>query len=120
VLPAELVFDRHSFQRTTIAENFRKQTQAMGITWTETINPKHKLVSERYTQYLNSLCKDYPGYLGKGVTAKSKDARLSPEHYKELAKRKNHLTKDEVIAIMADVVKRYNDMPIKPLGGLSP
>ncbi len=120
VLPAEIVSDNHSYHRTLTASNFKAATELKGVMFNVSINPQRKAMLERHWQYLNSLLKDYKGYLGQGVTAKNKDARRNPEMLAELAKPENLLTEGEIKAIMAAAIMEYNQSPLNSLEGKSP
>ena len=120
VFPGELVSDQHSFHRTNIAARLRAETEKMGAVWTVTINAQRNQLAERYNQYLDGLCKDFAGYLGKNMTATGKDARPSPETLTQYAKTANFKTADEIKAIAAYVIKEFNNMKLEPLEGLSP
>lgn len=119
-LPTELVFDKHSFQQTDIAESFRQGAKAKGVHYTVTTNPQYKAQIERYLQYLNSILKDYPGYLGGGITAKNDSFKISKEQQAELIKPSNWKTNEEVKGIVASAVFSYNNTELDPLNGLSP
>lgn len=118
--PYEIVSDMHSFNRTQTAEKLKHGLKMLGVTWTATLNAQGKAIAERYQQYLDALCKDYPQYLGKGITSKSRDARRNPETYKELSKPQNMLTEQQIVAIAAEVVMRYNAKPLAIHGNVSP
>lgn len=120
VFPGELVADKHSFHKTTIAARLRAETERMGAVWTVTINAQRNQLAERYNQYLDALCKDFAGYLGKNVTATGKDARPAQEVLANYAKTANFKSIDEIKAIAAYVVKEFNNMALEPLEGLSP
>ncbi len=120
VFPGELVSDKHSFHQTTTAARLRNETERMGAIWTVTINAQRNQLAERYNQYLDALCKDFAGYLGKNVTATSKDARPAPEVLTQYAKTANFKTIDEIKAIAAYVVKEFNNTPLEVLEGNSP
>jgi hypothetical protein len=120
VFPGELVSDKHSFHKTEIAARLRTETERMGAVWTVTINAQRNQLAERYNQYLDALCKEFAGYLGKNMTATSRDARPSPEALTVYAKTANFKTPEEIKAIAAYVVKEFNKMPLEPLEGLSP
>lgn len=120
VVAAELVFDKHSFQKTEIAGRLRTETERMGVVWTVTMNAQRNQIAERYNQHLDSLCKDFEGYTGKNITAKGKDSRPSPEAMEQIAKPKNWKTDEEIKAIAVHVVNEFNNTPLDVLGGKSP
>ena len=120
VLPAEIVSDNHSYHRTITASNFKAATELKGVMFNVSVNAQRKAVLERHWQYLNSLLKDYKGYLGQSPTAKNKDARRNPETYTELAKTENFLTEGEIKAIMAAAIMEYNQSPLNSLEGKTP
>lgn len=121
VLPAEFVFDKHSYHKTDIAKRFRSETEKRGIIWTISTNPQRKAIVERYFQFLDAYIKvNYTQYLGQGITAKNKNARRNPETYIELRKPENILTETEVKAIIVDTIIQYNSTPLEVIGNISP
>lgn len=121
VLPAEFVFDKHSYHKTDVAKRFRAETERMGIAWTVSTNPQRKAIVERYFQYLDAVVKENcTGYMGQGVTARNKNARRNPETYTELRKTENLHTEDEVRVIIADTILQYNATQLPALGNISP
>lgn len=120
VFPAELVMDSHSFTKTKIAERLMQETNGMGAAWTITTNAQRNQLTERYNQHLDAICKDYTGYLGKNITATSKDARPSDEHLAILAKPANQLTEEEIQAIGFLIVDKFNKSPLTALEGMTP
>jgi transposase InsO family protein len=120
VFPFELVSDKHSFHKTEVASRLRMETERMGATWTVTINAQRNQLAERYNQYLDAICKDFEGYLGKNITATSKDARPSPEALQQLAKTANFKSRDEIKAIADYIVLEFNKTPLSVLEGKSP
>ena len=120
VFPGEIVMDKHSFTKTEIAARICAETERMGAIWTVTINAQRNQLAERYNQYLDALCKDFAGYLGKNLTATGKDARPSQEALTQYGKTANFKTADEIKAIAAHVVTAFNKMELEPLEGVSP
>lgn len=107
VLPFELVMDNHSFVTTQSAFNFEALLKKVGGILTTTSNPRQKIIVERYIQNLNSLFKMYAGYLGQSIRSKSIEAVASNEQKSEFAK--NFKSKNEVIAIVTQVIEDYNN-----------
>lgn len=120
VFPYEIVTDKHSFHQTKSAALLRVETERMGAIWTVTVNAQRNQLAERYNQYLDALCKEYTGYLGKNITAKGKDAHPTPENLTEAAKTRNQKTVDEVKTIAAAIVTEFNNTPLPILGKVSP
>jgi transposase InsO family protein len=120
VFPGELVSDKHSFHRTQVAARLKTETERMGAVWTITINAQRNQLAERYNQHLDTLCKEFPGYTGKNMTATGKDARPSAEALTETAKPANWKTEAEIRTIAGYVVKEFNKSPLEPLNGISP
>jgi len=120
VFPGELISDKHSFHKTEIAARLRTETERMGAVWTVTVNAQRNQLAERYNQYLDAECKEFAGYLGKNMTATSKDARPSPEALTGYAKTANFKTPDEIKVIADYIVKEFNKKPLELLEGLSP
>jgi len=120
VFPGELVSDKHSFHKTEIASRLRTETEKMGAVWTVTINAQRNQLAERYNQYLDAICRDFAGYLGKNMTATGKDARPAPEVITEYAKTANQKTAEEIKAIAAYIVAEFNNTKLETLEGLTP
>lgn len=120
VLPGEMVMDKHSFHKTEVADGLKEAMERRGVVWTVSMNAQRKAVAERYFQYLDSICKNYSGYLGKGITAKGADARRNKETYTKLISKSNQRTHDETILIAADIVDVYNKQSLPALNGLTP
>lgn len=73
-LPFEIVSDNHSFNQTTIAENFKAELDSMGCTWTVTDNPRYKTIVERSFKTLAALfMKKQYGYIGEGIKTRNPD-----------------------------------------------
>lgn len=106
-LPLELLSDRHSFNKTGEALNFKEAIEAFGTKYTLTSNPQYNSISERYNQYLDSIYKDYYGYLGEGVKSKRANAHPKQEMIDDAAK--NQLSHDEIILIGIKSVHEYNE-----------
>lgn len=120
VFPSEIVCDKHSFHKTAIAARLKAETEKMGATWTVSFDAQRNAIAERYNQYLDCYCKEYDGYLGKNITAKSKDARPAPEAIEQYRKTANHKTVDEIKAIASAIVLQFNKEKLSALGGISP
>lgn len=111
LLPFEIVTDNHAFNKTEEAKNIIRLFKKKGCRWTVTQNPQHKAIVERYNQHLDTLCRDYYGYLGQGIQSKSIDALASPEMAEQYSK--NFLSKEEIRGIAVAVVETYNKTPQK-------
>ncbi len=111
VLPFEIITDNHSFNETKECENLISLLNKKGTKWTVTSNPQHKAIVERYNQNIDALCKEYGGYLGKGIRSRSIDAVTSDEMKTEFAK--DFLSENEVRAISVAVVEKYNKIVLK-------
>ena len=120
VFPGELVSDKHSFHKTEIAARLKIETERMGAVWTVTVNAQRNQLAERYNQYLDAECKEFAGYLGKNMTATSKDARPSPEALTGYAKTANFKTPEEIKIIADYIVKEFNSKSLDALEGVSP
>src|ERR1035438_4501119 len=120
VFPGELCQDKHSFTKTAIAARLRTETEKMGAVWTITINAQRNAIAERYGQYLDAICKEFTGYLGKNVTATGKDSRPAQEVLTEYARTANFKTLEEIKTIAAYVVTTFNNTALPVLDNLSP
>ena len=107
VLPFEIVMDNHSFTQTQAAFNFEAFLNKYGSRLTKTSNPRQKIIVERYIQNLNSLFKEYSGYLGQSIRSKSIEAVASDEQKTQYAK--NFKSKNDVLAITTLVIEDYNN-----------
>lgn len=106
ILPFEILTDNHAFNQTKEAKNLQSLLAKKGTNWIVTQNPQYKSIVERYNKHLDNLCKDYYGYLGEGVRAKSIDALAKPEMIDQYIK--NLLSEQEIIGIAIEIVERYN------------
>lgn len=113
-LPFEIVSDNHSFNKTTEAANFKTIAEKIGVTFTVTSNPQHKNRIERSNKYLDALCRDYYGYTGEGLRAKSDDARPKDELLTQYAA--TQTTVDEVKLIAIKIVTDFNNQIQKATG----
>ena len=109
-LPFEIVSDNHSFNQTTIAENFKAELDSMGCTWTVTDNPRYKTIVERSFKTLAALfMKKQYGYIGEGIKTRNPDGRTSQELFDKYTSGKGWLTFDQVVAIAVYCVHEYNN-----------
>lgn len=117
---AELVSDKHSFHKTDVAAQLKSRLEAMGGVFTVTENAQRNQLVERCNQYLDKICADFEGYIGKNITARGRDARPSPEALVTIGKPRNQKTTEEIKTIAAFVVAEYNRTAQRPLGDVSP
>jgi hypothetical protein len=118
--PHELIMDKHSFTRTQNAALLFSEAERMGSTITETTNPQGKAIVERQNQNLDAIWKDYPHYLGGGLTSKNINARPKQEAINEAYKPKNYLVPEQFRAIVMASIHKFNDTPQAVLDGLTP
>ena len=118
-IPKELIMDKHSASKTNEFTSFIEVVEKLGCKVIATLNPQSKAYIERHNQYLDRICKEYPEWLGQGISSK-KPIRRSPEAMKELAKTKNQLSPNEVVARGLIIVEKFNQMELKPIGNISP
>jgi hypothetical protein len=111
-LPFEILTDNHSFNQTKEAEYFISEISKYGCKWTVTSNPQHKSIIERGNKYLDTICREYPGYLGSGITSKNIDARPKQEIMDENGKPSNWLTEDEIKLIQIAIIENFNNSRI--------
>lgn len=105
-LTTEIVTDNHAFNQTKEAEYLKEETEKMGVTWTVTSNPRHKSIIERYNKHLDTLCREYTGYLGEGIKSKNVDARPKQELIDQYAK--EFLSEREIKLISLEIVEKWN------------
>ena len=120
VLPGEAVTDKHSWTKGMEGSRILLGAEKRGTRVTVTINAQRNQVAERHNRYLDALCEDYEGYLGKNITAKSKDGRPAPEAMEQYRKAGKFKTDSEVAAIAQSIIIKYNHAPLDILDGLSP
>ncbi|MEO6456540.1 MAG: transposase family protein [Ginsengibacter sp.] len=118
-LPFEILTDNHSFNQTKEAEYFKSEIDKIGTHFTVTSNPQHKSIIERYNKHLDSLCKDYSGYVGEGIRSRNVDARPKQEMLDDYAKPQNQLTKEAIQLIGIEIVDRFNST-VLPKQGKTP
>ena len=108
-LPYEMVTDNHSYNRTQEGQNFKAETEKLGVHWTVTHNPQHKSIIERLVKKLNDqYFKLHKGYIGQGIKSRERDAHTSPELKDKYQKSCYWLTDDEIRAIAVMVIDDYN------------
>jgi transposase InsO family protein len=106
VLPFEILTDNHAFNQTQEAKHLQALLMKKGTQWTVTQNPQHKAIVERYNNHLDTLCKDYYGYLGQGIRSKSIEALAKPEMIDQYIK--NLVPENEINARVISIVESYN------------
>ncbi|NDV83088.1 DDE-type integrase/transposase/recombinase [Bacteroides sp. 51] len=118
-LPYEIVSDNHSFNQTKIAEEFKKQLDQLGCTWTVSSNPRYKSLIERsFRTFGEQYCKEHYGYIGSGIKSKGKDARTSQELFDSYTSANGWLSIDQIKAILVYCVEEFNKRTDKH--GLTP
>ena len=119
VLPAEIVSDNHSFNKTAEAEHFKEQLlNKYGVTWSVSMNPRRKSVIERsFNTFGEGFCKDKPGYLGQGIKSRRKNARPAQELIDESVK--NFLSESQITLLAGRCIEEYNNYSFSS-GRLSP
>ncbi|MFV0538392.1 MAG: transposase family protein [Dysgonomonas sp.] len=115
VLPAEIVTDNHAFNKTCEAANIKGAMDKHGVTWTVDSNPRRKAILERSFGILGAKhFKEYYGYIGHGITSRSKTARTQQELRDEYTKNSSRfLDFGQIVTITCDAIRNYNDK-IKP------
>ena len=107
VIPAEIVSDNHTFNRTQEAEWLKKGLAAWGCTWTVTSNPRQKsLVERHFRTFGDNFCKLEYGYTGQGVLTKMKNGRPSQEYIDKCLQKP--LTREQITLIAGRCVSAYN------------
>jgi hypothetical protein len=118
--PNEFVMDKHSFNRTdSKAQIFAKATE-WGCKMTDTTNPQAKAMIERGNQNIDAFWKNFDHFLGKGISAKGKDARPSVEAIREAYRPVNYKAGKEFVLLCQYAIQQWNDTPRENLGGISP
>ncbi|WP_456101004.1 integrase catalytic domain-containing protein [Phocaeicola plebeius] len=108
VLPFEIVSDNHSFNQTKEAEDFKGKLSRIGVTWTVSMNPRHKSKVERsFRTFGDNFCKDEYGYTGQGIKSRMKNGRPSQEYIDKAVK--NPLTREQIILIAGRCIEAYNN-----------
>jgi hypothetical protein len=116
-LPFEIKMDNHSYNRTLEGLNFKADTEAFGVKWTISHNPRHKSLIERTNKTLNEqYFKLEKGYIGQGVKSQNRGGHTAPELLDKYQKSSYWMTKDEIIAIVVKSIDAYNDTPLKRTG----
>ena len=116
-LPFEILTDNHSFNQTKEAQYFIDHISKIGCQFTVTSNPQYKSIVERYNQHLDTLCKEYYGYIGEGVKSKRTNAHPKQELIDEYAG--NQISKDEAILRGIQIVFDFN-ASVLPTKGKTP
>lgn len=111
-VPAEIVFDNHSFQRTQEAGTLTEQLERMGCVCRKSENPRFKSLLERAFGTLNEqYLKQYPGYLGQGIRSRLDHGIPAPEYTDRYKGARRWLTRDQIRAIAIQAVHDYNHGP---------
>lgn len=113
-LPYEILTDCHSANKTFEMVNFKEAVNQIGTKYNFTYSPTHKSIIERGFKELNSLCKEYWGYIGEGIKSKSKNAHPSQELIDTYAK--NSLSDGEIKLIGIKIVEDFNNQPLAKIG----
>ncbi len=109
-LPFEIKMDNHSYNRTLEGQNFKAETEALGVHWTISHNPRHKSIIERTNKTLSEqFFKLHKGYIGQGIKTRNKGGRTSQELLDKYHKSNHWVTKDEIISIAVSVVDKFNN-----------
>jgi len=118
--PGEVLSDQHAFHKTTNARLLREYVESMGCHIKPSTEAQFKPIVERYNQYLDSLWRKYPHWLGKGVKSKNPNDRPSDEMLKEAWKPANYKTEAELRAIVLSSIVDFNNMELTALAGKTP
>ncbi len=120
-LPAEIVSDNHSFNKTAEAEYLKQAMEDLGTEWTVTMNPQHKAIIERYFNLFDErFCKPVQGWIGGSPLSHKLNARPKMEVRDELKKTANTRTKEGVIALMTRLLEEANAASTTTRQPLSP
>ncbi len=113
-IPFEILTDNHSFNQTKEAAYFKEEIGKIGTQFTVTHSPTHKAIIERYNRHLDTLCKEYYGYVGEGIKSKNVDAHPNQETIDEYAK--NQLSEGEIKLLGVKLVEDFNNDILPKIG----
>jgi transposase InsO family protein len=111
-LPAEIVSDNFSANKTEEIKDIKTQMENMGVNWrfSRLNNPQDKSYIERFFGAFQSVeCALYDDYIGEGITSKRLNARPSREYLEEVAKKKGYPTFNEMKDRIGLMIAKYNE-----------
>lgn len=111
-LPAEIVSDNFSANKTEEIKDIKEQMENMGVNWrySKINNPQDKSYIERFFGAFQSVeCALYDDYLGEGITSKRLNARPNSEFLAQVAKKKGYPSYDEMIDRIGVMIAKYNE-----------
>lgn len=111
-LPAEIVSDNFSANKTEEIKDIKAQMEKMGVNWrySKINNPQDKSYIERFFGAFQSVeCALYDDYIGEGITSKRLNARPSREFLQEISSKMELPTYNEMKDRVALMIARYNE-----------
>lgn len=111
-LPAEIVSDNFSANKTEEIKDIKTQMENMGVNWrfSRLNNPQDKSYIERFFGAFQSVeCALYDDYIGEGITSKRLNARPSREYLEAVAKKKGYPTFNEMKDRIGIMIAKYNE-----------
>lgn len=111
-IPAEIVFDNHSFHKTQEAGKIVEDLAKLGCHVTVSENPRQKSLIERSFNTLNEqYLKQFAGYIGQGIKSRLEYGRPAPEYTDQFQRAGKWLTKDQIRLNAAQAIFEYNNTP---------
>jgi transposase InsO family protein len=110
-LPIEIISDNSPAFKSEELVRFQANAKIMGSNWRKIgrSNPSDNSYVERFFGvFQESFCKKYDGYIGDGIKSKNLNGKPSYEEIKRYLQNKNLKEKDEIISLLHDLIKEYN------------
>jgi len=111
-LPTEIITDNSPSYRAKKYASMVNEAIFMGVNWriNKVKNPRDNTYVERcFGVIQEKYCKKYDGYLGEGIKTKNINGTPSPEEKMKSLKKMNLRTRNEVIKLIEQVIKEYNE-----------
>jgi transposase InsO family protein len=110
-LPAEIVSDNFSANKTEEIKTLKEQMKNLGVYWrhSKVENAKDKSYIERYFGVFQSVeCALYDDYIGEGIKSKRLNARPNEKFLQRIAKKNNTPTVKEMMHRISVMISTYN------------
>jgi hypothetical protein len=109
-LPKEIITDNSPALRSEDMVQIQALFKIWGGYWHKVKKPRDNAYAERYFGvFQESFCKKYDGYLGDGIKSKNLNGKPSPEEIKQYLSTKQLKTRDELIELLHEIIKEYNN-----------
>lgn len=111
-LPAEIVSDNFSANKTDEIKDIKEQMEKMGVNWrhSKINNPQDKSYIERFFGAFQTVeCALYDDYIGEGITSKRLNGRPSLEFLHEYNKKRGYASYHDMKNRIGIMIAKYNE-----------